>query len=146
MTYKTKTKTKRIAMADQILWIRQRWGATWSVLPANGGFVATGSVRPDLLARQYRVALAYDGLTPVVHVLNPPLRRRQEDEPIPHTYPGDRLCLYHPEYREWTPRVLIANTIIPWISEWLYWYEIWLATGEWRGGGEHPEGGKPESG
>lgn len=29
-------------------------------------------------------------------------------------------------------------TIIPWTSEWLFNYEVWLATGEWRGGGMHP--------
>ena len=34
---------------------------------------------------------------------------------------------------------LIANTIIPWTVEWLYYYELWQATGEWLGGGEHPE-------
>ena len=33
----------------------------------------------------------------------------------------------------------IAETIIPWASEWLLHYEIWLATGEWQGGGIHPD-------
>ena len=33
----------------------------------------------------------------------------------------------------------IADTIIPWTSEWLFFYELWLATGgEWLGEGEHP--------
>lgn len=31
--------------------------------------------------------------------------------------------------------MLIANTIVPWTSEWLFYYEIWLATGQWHGGG-----------
>lgn len=39
----------------------------------------------------------------------------------------------------------IANTIIPWTIEWLYYYELWLATGEWLGGGDHPEIGKPKT-
>ena len=29
----------------------------------------------------------------------------------------------------------IATTIVPWLSLWLYYYEIWLATGSWQGGG-----------
>ncbi|MGH8092034.1 MAG: hypothetical protein ACREIF_00990 [Chthoniobacterales bacterium] len=29
----------------------------------------------------------------------------------------------------------LADTIVPWTSRWLYFYEIWLATGEWMGGG-----------
>ena len=32
----------------------------------------------------------------------------------------------------------IADTILPWTSLWLYFYELWHATGQWLGGGEHP--------
>ena len=32
----------------------------------------------------------------------------------------------------------IADTIVPWAQEWLYYYEIWLATNEWCGGGHIP--------
>jgi hypothetical protein len=32
----------------------------------------------------------------------------------------------------------IAHTIIPWSVLWFYFFEGWLATGEWEGGGEHP--------
>ena len=31
----------------------------------------------------------------------------------------------------------IAKTILPWTSEWLVHYQLWLATGEWHGGGIH---------
>jgi hypothetical protein len=37
----------------------------------------------------------------------------------------------------------IATTIIPWLSLWLYYYEVWHATGEWMGGGiEHGDATK----
>jgi hypothetical protein len=36
----------------------------------------------------------------------------------------------------------LAKAIVPWTSEWLLHYEIWLATGDWRGSGIHP--GKPK--
>lgn len=32
----------------------------------------------------------------------------------------------------------VANTIVPWLAEWLEFYEGWLVTGIWYGGGEHP--------
>lgn len=60
---------------------------------------------------------------------------------FPHKFDIDekknmvRICLYR--YSEFDSRKLISNTIIPWTIEWLYFYELWLATGEWLGGGEH---------
>ena len=38
------------------------------------------------------------------------------------------------------PRMLIANTTLPWTAEWLFFYELWLVTGEWDGGGHWPTG------
>ena len=46
------------------------------------------------------------------------------------------LCLYYP--CEWNSTMNISDTIIPWISEWLYYFEFWCITGEWHGGGKHP--------
>ena len=43
------------------------------------------------------------------------------------------LCLhFFVEFKFLQP---ITDTIIPWIQEWLYFYEIWLLTNEWYGGG-----------
>ena len=68
---------------------------------------------------------------------------------FPHKFDIDaenkmvRICLYR--YSEFNSSKLLANTIIPWAIEWLYYYELWLATGEWLGGGEHPENGVPKT-
>ena len=68
---------------------------------------------------------------------------------FPHNYGIDRkkreveLCLYRGQ--EFTSRKLLAETIIPWAIEWLYFYEGWLATGKWLGGGEHPRVKRRES-
>ena len=32
----------------------------------------------------------------------------------------------------------LFDTLIPWTAEWLWYFEDWLATGVWSGGGEHP--------
>lgn len=53
-------------------------------------------------------------------------------------YADDRPCLYYPKAKEWSESMLIADTIVPWLAEWLFHYEIWVLTGQWEGGGIHP--------
>ena len=48
------------------------------------------------------------------------------------------LCLFDAYNREWTPSDLLAETTVPWSSRYLFFYEGWLATKSWRGGGRHP--------
>lgn len=43
------------------------------------------------------------------------------------------------EKAEWNKLQFIHKTIIPWICDWLYYYELWLDDSIWRGGGEHPQ-------
>ena len=108
----------------------------------------TGTIQPTALSSQYTVRITYQlDQHPVVDIVSPKLRPREDDESISHTYPGDRPCLYHPRLREWHSGLPIAETIIPWLSLWLYFYEVWHATGEWLGKGEHPKakGGKKVS-
>lgn len=68
-----------------------------------------------------------------------------DDPNFPHKYEVDkknnrvRLCLYHPSRNEWERDQEVYNTLIPWTCEWLYYYELWLDDGKWRGGGEHPK-------
>lgn len=70
--------------------------------------------------------------------------KRLDDPKFPHNYGKNEekksalVCLYHPKKGEWNTNESIAETIVPWISEWLFYYELWLATGKWLGGGEHP--------
>jgi hypothetical protein len=101
--------------------------------------VWTGTLKPVGLSETYTVRITYDlGLSPRVSVIAPELRARAEGERIPHVYRGDYPCLYFPWNKEWTPDKLIALTVVPWASLWLYYYEVWHATGVWLGGGiEH---------
>ena len=68
-----------------------------------------------------------------------------DDIEFPHHYRIDkennrvRLCLYHPKKFEWDRGTSIAENLIPWTCEWLFYYELWLGNGVWYGGGEHPE-------
>ncbi len=78
-------------------------------------------------------------MVPDVYVESPTLLDRC-DETVPHLYDRDRakLCLWHPGRGEWSAHMWIVDSVLLWASEWLFFYEVWLATGEWLGGGEHP--------
>ena len=45
-------------------------------------------------------------------------------------YDQERLCLYLPGSGEWSGGMSLAHTVIPWVSVWLFYYELWHATGE----------------
>jgi len=75
---------------------------------------------------------------PQVHIIAPDLTQLAEGQELPHVYEGNELCLFLPGSGEWMPSMFIASTIIPWVVDWLRFFEFWLATGEWHGGGIHP--------
>ena len=105
-------------------------------------------ISPTALSRTYNVTIVYDGHhVPRVTVNGTSLRGLAKSN-FPHKYDVDiqknrvRICLYLPFELDYMKP--FSETLVPWTAEWLLHYEIWLATGEWRGGGEHPSGGKRE--
>jgi hypothetical protein len=72
-----------------------------------------------------------------VTVKAPQLTRRVNDpsRPIPHLYGPDDdprgacLCLFYPDGDEWTRYMLLAESVLPWTAEWLFYYEMWPPTG-----------------
>lgn len=95
-----------------------------------------GAITPTPLSRSYPIRITYRvGQFPDVRVLGPALEGRP-GESIPHLFSSGSLCLHLED--EWSPDMLIVHTTVPWTSEWLLYYEIWLATGTWYGGGEWP--------
>jgi hypothetical protein len=84
---------------------------------------------------------------PYVILIDPALRPRESGkfEEIPHLMFNSKdpelsgLCLFDPEGREWSNKLLIADTTMRWVAEWLMYYELWHFDGVWRGGGVGPE-------
>lgn len=98
-----------------------------------------GEMQPTGRSAAYKFRLEYEVWEPPrVWVLDPPLKPRVEGGRIPHMYEQDRLCLYLPDSGEWSGDMSLAHTIIPWIADWLFYYETWHATGKWLGGGVEP--------
>ena len=89
---------------------------------------------------RYTVQIRYQHRQrPKVTVLSPALETRP-DEQLPHVYSGAELCLYYGAEFIGTEH-FIAATIVPWASEWLYFYETWMTTGIWLGTeAPHPAG------
>jgi len=105
-------------------------------LPTGTVLICRGSLRPTPLSDTYAIRIEYRvGASPRAWVESPELQRRNPDERQPHTYKNGDLCLF---YADFTPEHQIARTIVPWIMHWLFFYESWLVTGEWQGGGIHP--------
>jgi hypothetical protein len=110
-----------------------------------GELIAEGDVQPSPRGAKYRLRITYRvGDRPRAHVVSPKLVPREPAGPLPHVYPGERLCLYLPSSGEWSSKKSIALTIIPWAIEWLFHYELWHLTGEWSGGGVEPNGTKQD--
>ena len=119
-----------------------------------------GTLRP--ICQTYRVRIVYfsrryfegwhlDCPYVSVFVIDPPIGSdpRGTGEPAQHVYrlgyPPDRprLCIHDPVDDEWWPDEYIVDRIIPWTIKWLFFHEEWVASGEWKGGGCHPEVPRP---
>lgn len=105
------------------------------------GLVWDYSARPSPLSREYSMRITFEReKAPRVFVLDPDLSALAGGRPLPHVYRDPlRLCLTLPGTREWTGTMRIDQTFVPWATLWLYYFEDWLITDEWKGGGEHPD-------
>jgi hypothetical protein len=101
--------------------------------------VWTGPWRPSDTSATYNLRITYKlGCRPKIEVTSPTLALADGQDHLPHTYADGQkdICVHRPE--DWNSNLLIAETIMPWISQWLYFYEIWVITGKWFGKGTHP--------
>lgn len=107
--------------------------------------------------RQYKLRIDYElpphlvlneplwDYYPRVYVISPRLEKHYGFElgPIPHVW-WDRcydeqpnLCVMNPGKPEWNYDCSLADTTVPDVCEYLRFYEFWLVTKRWRGGGDN---------
>jgi hypothetical protein len=150
--------TDAVTIADNDALIRKEFPSFRKTLDAGFLAVWEGVLRPTM--KSYRVRITYipkpdfgDSvlLNPSIEirVVDPVLGicPRGDGKPIPHTYFTDLrpeqpvLCIFDPAAGDWNPSKPLAETIIRWASEWLFWFEERVRTGEWRGTGrDHAPG------
>ncbi len=137
-------RSRVLTIAQQIACMRAVHPQFRVALQTTARIIWRGALTPTTLSERYEVEICYRlGEEPSVAVLSPVIKER-EGHRIPHVYKGNRPCLNVPGAGEWGPDKYIAYTVVGWLSEWLYFYEVWHATGNWLGGGHEPPPSVPE--
>jgi hypothetical protein len=127
-------KPRALSVTQQAIALKRDFPAAF-LEPKAGQLVWRHELQPTPLSRSYRVQITYRaGGVPSVRVLDDLARR--DGEQLPHTYTNGTLCL-HQRY-DWSGQMWLATTTVPWTSEWLANYELWLPDGVWFGGGTWP--------
>lgn len=110
----------------------------------GASLIIEGEIQPTALSANYLVRVDYSAyFPPDVRVLDPALTCREGADKIPHMYMQESLCLYFPGCGEWSGDRPLGQYVIPWASLWLFYYELWHATGEWLGGGHETSRNEP---
>lgn len=132
---------RNLSAAQQYLALRSSPVCAGSGSLGRGRLTWTWHGAPSALGRVYTLRVEFsEGKLPQVFVDKPDLVALAEGRKIPHVYSEEptRLCLYLPSSGEWHGGMLIANTLVPWAMLWLYFFEEWLVSDDWKGGGVHP--------
>jgi hypothetical protein len=110
------------------------------------GLTWTYRVRPTPISREYEICITFRANdVPKVFVVSPDLTELAGGRELPHVYHNPiRLCLYLPSSGEWEGHMRIDKTFVPWTATWLYYFEEWLESDDWKGGGEHPDPNEAE--
>ena len=107
------------------------------------------SAELDIRGGKYRVRIDYqENKSPKVYMITPQIDMSNSLEI--HTFGMHyhsaykrnlpKLCLTYWDEDKWNNSILLTDSYIPWAIEWTEFYEIWLLTGKWHGGGVHPSG------
>jgi len=141
----------KIPLSKQFLALEKLYKGRAKITDNDRTLIWEGKITPTPLSREYGVVIKFTlGSAPKCIVTTPNLTQLSEGREIPHIYEDDEhikgtvLCLFLPELKdknpisEWQPNYYIADTIIPWASLWLTYFEEWLYSDDWQGGGEHP--------
>lgn len=137
-------KTGKVAHQSLVLQkirIRRHY-PSFSVSVRCDRLLCVGSVCPAVQGCSYRFQILYQyGSAPQVRILNP----RIEPSPDIHMYKDGTLCLYDWREQPWKTTYHIHETLLPWIAEWLLFYEAYQLTGKWLGPeAEHSDAKRPQ--
>lgn len=131
-------KFKKYTAYEQYASLRSTYENSFGHLMPNG-FSWLCDLQPSPISQLYQIKIVYtDGYPPSIYIVSPkPLKLAKNAERLPHTYDTKKqqLCLYRPQFNEWNRSMLISQTIVHWALSWLYFYEEWVSTGIWKGGG-----------
>jgi hypothetical protein len=130
-------RQKPLTPAEQAYFLRLQFPG-FRILGVRNELRCVGTLQPTATSPVYKIELGYKppSSRPRVRILEPQLRLAPGKAKLPHVFDGNLLCLHI--LGDWRPDQRISEFIIPWISFWLVFYEFWVLTGEWLGGGHEP--------
>ena len=92
--------------------------------------VCEGSIQPTVYSPFYEIRVVYRfSESPQVYILNPKI----EIDTATHFYKEGNLCLFYPKDEPWKSTFRVADKIMPWVAEWLVFYELYKIDGAWYG-------------
>lgn len=142
MTYPARlARGQRIIVAQQLMGLRRACSDGHGRIIHIGELQWNYGTQPTPISRVYQIRIRYRlGESPKIFVISPNILELAGGRKIPHLYDQaqQNLCLYLPCTGEWNATKWLVDTIIPWVNLWLYYFEDWLQTNEWHGGGKHP--------
>ena len=119
----SKRKLKGIPSTEQLKRIRTEFPEIKVLKSGWDNFEIVVQIRPTAISELYDVKIVYtENKWVKIFVINKTLELAENRTKLPHVYDSQNY---------------IIDTIIPWVSEWLYYYELWLPEGKWLGGGHN---------
>jgi hypothetical protein len=96
----------------------------------------TGEISHPDWKRSYRIKIeCVAGKEPKSTILSPDIDPCREI----HMYPDHSLCLHYPQDMPWNEKTKLFKYTVPWITEWILYYELYLVNGGKWEGPESPE-------
>lgn len=127
-----------MTLKEQVLAVHRDWENWQGKIQRKNTLILDGNVQPTIVSPVYKVRITSQiEKNPLVRVLSPELKLYPGKMSLPHvhSHPDNPLCLFLYEFDNKTDA--LAETVIKWITWWLYFYEIWAETGEWTARGTH---------
>ncbi|MDM8292062.1 hypothetical protein [Faecalicoccus pleomorphus] len=134
-------KNKELPLSLQAIFLKREYPNSICKV-SRSQLVWHGLIKPSPLSREYNIRMICDGKKRPKVILYGENVKGLDDPNFPHNFGINQkkqevtICLHYSFEFDYSMR--IVDTIIPWIQEWLYFYKIWLITGEWLGGGHSP--------
>ena len=143
MPRRFRAKARRLSLAQQACMLKQRHPESVCRIRQGSLYFRIDELRSCGRSHRYSLEIIKDPGRPVkVWLSGDALRKCANLRTIPHIYDSNEakrkvmLCL---SYKDWQPSQAYTDTFIPWAMEWILHFEAWLYTGEWNGGGKHPQ-------
>lgn len=131
-------KHKTLTLLQQLFLINGKYKNVIKSYIKNNTLVVALKIKPTENSSEYIVEVRYKkGYKPTALLVYPNLQEFEGKRPH-HIYGFRRdkaiLCIYDTRNKscEWNKDMVLADTVIPWVSTWLFAYEYWLITGVWH--------------